>query len=416
MADLAKQTLDHDWAGRDRFARDAVTWLSRWISYNSVSDRSNDSINQDVADVLQSIGFKVTWNRYVDRSGVAKSNLIAQRGSHDSTGRTDRPGLAYFCHTDVVPVPHWDGPPAAPQPADSDHPADSDSGTPFEAVETPDRIYGRGSCDMKGSLAAMAAAAASVPATEAQAPLWLVCTADEEVGFMGARHLAAQSSEYRDIVHADPIAIIGEPTELQVVHAHKGIAVYRMVSEGRAAHSSTDEGINANTAMIPVLNELERIRKETLEDASWHHPHFDPPHLSWTYGVSDSMSVSNITPGRSVAWVSLRTMPDVDHRPLIARLREVAERSGVRFETRHEGQPVWIDPDASHIHEMATCMGTPSQSVCYATDGGELSELSRRLILGPGSIRQAHTSDEFIDLDQLRGGIDVYRHMILRYC
>jgi acetylornithine deacetylase len=379
------------------------SWLGRWIGLDSTSHRTNDTVNEDVADVLATLGFEVVWDRFVDVAGVPKSNLIARRGPSALRGPSlsaTKPGLAYFCHTDVVPTGKWTGP----------------GGDPFQAVSQDSRIYGRGACDMKGSLAAMIAAASSIDATDNTAPLWIVCTADEEIGFEGAKHMVAHSPDYREIVAQNPIAIIGEPTEMKVVHSHKGIQVYEMTSLGRAAHSSTDDGINANDAMIPVLVKLKEIGERTRSDSSLQNSNFDPPHLSWNYGVSDFMTVNNITAERCVSWLSCRPMPGVDHESLIDEVRITAEQNGVSFEFLHGGDSVWIDPKSIHIRDLVKLVGSPAETVCYGTDGGEFKELRQRVVLGPGSIQQAHTSDEWISIDQIQRGIEIYRQMILNHC
>ena len=115
---------------------------------------------------------------------------------------------------------------------------------------------------MKGSLSAMLSAASSISAADQKKPLWIVCTADEEVGFEGARHVVKHSEAYRGIVDSQPMGIIGEPTGLSVVHAHKGITGLHIVSRGRAAHSSTSDGINANESMVPVLNKNARNQRD----------------------------------------------------------------------------------------------------------------------------------------------------------
>ena len=143
-----------------------IDTLKRLIAFPSVSSSSNRDISDAVSEHLESLGFDVEQSSYKDAFGATKVNLVARRDPASKS--IDAPsGLAYFCHTDVVPAGEWTGPGAEP----------------FVGVVQDDRIYGRGSCDMKGSLVAMMAAAAEVIATEQTAPLWIVCTADEEVGF-----------------------------------------------------------------------------------------------------------------------------------------------------------------------------------------------------------------------------------------
>lgn len=381
---------------------DSIELLAELIAFDSVSSNSNEAISQRVAEYLGRLGFEVQHSRYLDHSGVTKCNLVARRDPTDDSivNHSGPSGLAYFCHTDVVPAIDWTGP----------------GDDPFSAVVRDKRVYGRGACDMKGSLVCMMAAASKVSAAEQTAPLWIVCTADEEVGFVGARRLVADSHEYRKLVEFQPVSIIGEPTRLAVVHAHKGITGFRIAHHGRAAHSSTDTGVNANDAMIPLLQSILDCKHQTLSDADLHDARFDPPHLSWNYGHSDHCTAINITPGRSDAWVSLRTMPQIDGGELIQRIRHQAESNGLTFKPLQGGSPVWIEPDAPWIRALCQLLNTEPITVCYATDGGELGQLDRRVVIGPGDIAQAHTSDEWISIDQIDAGTDLYTRCIRKWC
>jgi acetylornithine deacetylase len=378
-----------------RFTTSTVDLLRQLIAFPSVSSTSNRAIADEVSGQLESLGFNVELTSYVDGNLVEKVNVVARRDPR-SVEQAQAPGMAYFCHLDVVPVNGWNGP----------------GGDPFCGVVQDDRIYGRGACDMKGSLVAMMQAAANVSPSDQVGPLWIVCTADEEVGFEGAKHLVRESGAYRDIVRHQPLAVIGEPTELTVVHAHKGIVGLQVVSRGRAAHSSTREGINANVAMVPMLQTLLDIHQRTESDPAYADPRFDPPVLSWNFGVSDGCSAVNITPQESVAWISLRPMPQIDGEDLIDQVRQRAESLGLTFRRIEGGAPLWVEPDAEGIQRMCRLAGGEPRTVCYGTDGGELHELQHRVVLGPGSIAQAHTTDEWISLDQLRKGIELFEKIL----
>ncbi|MGV3485844.1 MAG: M20 family metallopeptidase [Planctomycetaceae bacterium] len=370
-----------------------VELLQSLIRFPSVSTTSNRDITRRVAAILDQLGFTVVCSDYLDAAGVTKSNLIASRG-------TGPGGLAYFCHTDVVPADAWTGP-----------------GGAFEPVVQEDRIYGRGSCDMKGSLVAMLTAISRLSASSQTAPVHVICTADEEVGFVGAKTLVASSSEYRELVQSQPLAIVGEPTGCEVVHAHKGIYGFRITSHGRAAHSSTREGVNANWAMVPMLVELLRLYHLSESDPSLQDPRFDPPTLSWNFGVSDNSYAANIVPAKSEAWVSLRTMPSIDGQALVAAAMEKAQQLGLEFKQEKGGGHVWIDPDSPTIRamcEIANCQ--QPKTVCYGTDGGEFTDLEHLVICGPGDIAQAHTADEYLSLEQLHRGADLYSRALQRWC
>ncbi len=379
--------------------QESIQTLQNFIAHASVSSVSNAGIADAVSEQLESRGFVVERTTYADAHGVTKVNLVAKRDPVSSSRGNVPPGLAYFCHTDVVPAIGWTGP----------------GGDPFAGVVQDGRLYGRGSCDMKGSLVAMLAAADEINVTEQSSPLWIVCTADEEVGFEGAKHVVRESSGYREIVQSQPLAIIGEPTRLSVVHAHKGIVAFRVISRGRAAHSSTAEGINANEAMVPMLQTLLELGQRTQRESNYKDARFDPPTLSWNFGVSDGNDAVNITPAKSEAWVSLRPMPEIDGEDLIALARERAESLGLEFKRFEGGAPLWIDPENPCIRELSGLAGNAPATVCYGTDGGEFNELGNRVVLGPGDISQAHTTDEWIDLSQWQRGVALYARAIRRW-
>jgi acetylornithine deacetylase len=378
-----------------------IEYLKELIAFPSVSSTSNREISDWVSERLQAIGFQVEQTSYLDEQRIEKVNVVGRRDP-ESNAAPDRGGFAYFAHTDVVPAIGWTGP----------------GGEPFQPYLTDTRIYGRGSCDMKGSLAAMLAAAHEFTAAQQQSPLWIVCTADEEVGFAGVKHLVQHSSAYRDLVRHQPLSVIGEPTQLNVVHAHKGIVGLRVTSRGRAAHSSTSTGINANRKMVPMLQLLLEINELTTHDARYLDHRFDPPTLSWNFGVSDRSTAINITPELSVAWVSLRPMPQIDGKDLMDRVQQRASELGLEFQRFDGGAPLWIDADSACIREFARITASQPRTVCYGTDGGELTELENRVVFGPGDIAQAHTTDEWIELDQLQRGTQLLhqaaRHFLTR--
>lgn len=374
-------------------AIEPIALLKSLIRLPSVSSTSNVDVTQYVASILDQLRFTLSFCDYVDAAGVTKSNLIASRGS--GTG-----GLAYFCHTDVVPADDWTGPGAA-----------------FDPVVLDDRIFGRGSCDMKGSLVAMISAVSQVQASEQSAPIHIICTADEEVAFVGAKHVVAKSPAYRDLVQTQPLAIIGEPTGCDVVHAHKGIFTFRIISRGQAAHSSTRDGLNANIAMVPMLVELLRLLKLSQTDLSLQDSRFDPPTVSWNFGFSDYSQASNIVPARREAWVSLRTMPNIGGESLVAAVASKAKELGLEFRREKGGGFVWIDPNSPTIQAMCEVAGSDvAKTVCYGTDGGEFTELKHLVVCGPGDIGQAHTSDEYLTLAQLDRGTNIYTRAIRRWC
>lgn len=373
---------------------DPVDYASRLVAVPSVSAQSNAAVSDVVVSIMDSIGFQIERQEFLDPQGVPKVNVIGKRGNGSG-------GVAYFGHTDVVPASTW---------SIREH-------GPFDPTVRDGRLYGRGSCDMKGSVACALAAAGRFDPTKLIEPIYIVCTADEEVGFHGARHVVEHSSFYREMVASQSRAIIGEPTEMSVVHAHKGIFGFRAIAHGKAAHSSTREGTNANLIMIPFLDEMKRIHDETRSDPRWLNDDFDPPWISWNIGINDLNCAVNITAPLSICTVYFRPMPGQNAEELVARAKTAADRFGLDFRLECAGQPLYADPESDYVCQTRHVVGeSRSKTVSYGTDGVMFSELKQILVLGPGSIQQAHRDDEFISLDQLSLGTDIYERLFHRWC
>jgi acetylornithine deacetylase len=270
---------------------------------------------------------------------------------------------------------------------------------------------------MKGSIACMLAAAAQFSASDLKKPVYITCTADEEIGYGGAAQIAERSDLYQEMVEGATYGIIGEPTSLQVVHAHKGVCGIVATSRGRAAHSSTSEGVNANLKMIPYLVEMKRIHDEMETDTSWHNQEFDPPVVSWNIGINDFTKATNITPPQSICTVYFRHMPGQDAQVLIDRAQAAATANGLEFEVRCLGAPLYTDPNSEFVQATLKLVDrTESKTVSYGTDGAMFGAMKNLLILGPGSIAQAHTHDEWIALEQLKLGTEMYSRLIREWC
>ena len=267
----------------------ALDYARELVAFDSISLKSNVEVTDYVQQTLKNLGFETERLEYDDKAGVRKASVVGKRGS--GTG-----GMAYFGHTDVVPADDWKF---------AEH-------GPFEPTVKGDRLYARGSCDMKGSVACALAAAESTSGESFAQPLYIVCTADEEVGYLGAQQVAAESQMFAEMIAHGTRGVIGEPTQLNVVYAHKGVCGLAATSVGRAAHSSTREGVNANLAMIPYLAEMKAIYDDTQSDPAWRNDEFDPPTVSWNIGINDHTRAVNITPPQSVCTVYFRTMPGQD--------------------------------------------------------------------------------------------------------
>lgn len=338
-------------------------------------------------------GFVIEKLEYRDEKGNRKVCLVAKKGGGQG-------GLAYFCHSDVVPATRWF----------------SRRYNPFQGVIANERLYGRGSCDMKGSIGCMLEATQRYSWDDLKQPIYFVCTADEEIGFIGAKCVVEESKFYREMISSGTRGIVGEPTSLDIVYAHKGNISIRAVAKGKAAHSATSEGENANLKMIPFLNEMKKIHDESEQDSKWQNELFDPPTISWNIGINDKNKAINIKSGRSICTVYGRTMPEVDISPLIQRTREAAEANGLELEMVIN-DPFYRDPNSEFIQksmELGHCRN--ARTVCYGTDAAIFTGIEDLIIYGPGSIDQAHSSKEWISLEQLSLGTEMYDKMIRHWC
>ena len=372
----------------------ALEYLQDLISFESTSILSNVAITDHVQAALTKLGFDTERIEYDDKNGVRKASVVGKRGG--GVG-----GMAYAGHTDVVPADDWFQP---------EH-------GPYRSVVDGDRVYGRGSCDMKGSIACMIAAVERLKNVSLDAPLYFLATADEEIGYGGAKSIASESRYFREMVAQDTRTVVGEPTMLEVVNVHKGAGQITATSRGRAAHSSTSEGVNANLAMIPFLQVMKEIHDETEADPAWQNTDFDPPTLSWNIGINDHTVATNITPPQSVCTIGLRPMPGIDVTPLLDRVRAAGEAFGVDVKIDGATQPLTTSPDAPVVRDLLEVTGNAAaKTVTYGTDASVLTGLQNLVVFGPGDIAQAHTFNEWIALEQLDKGTDVYETLIRRWC
>jgi acetylornithine deacetylase len=245
------------------------------VAYPSVSEASNEAVSQYVADQLKAMQFELEWHSYADATGQTKVSIVAKRGKGFG-------GVAYLAHTDVVPAEDWS----------------VENCGPFDPKVKGNRLYGRGTCDMKGSLACALQAVSKIEANSQTQPIYFVITSDEEVGMLGAKRVNTHSEYFQEMVDHGTVGIVGEPTLLGVYHAHKGVQRLAVRARGRSAHTSTNSGLNANYQLIPALPELLAIREESESNPKYRDPNFDPPNLSWNMTIINEPEAVNVTTWR----------------------------------------------------------------------------------------------------------------------
>lgn len=369
--------------------KDVVQLASELIAVKSDSQVSNTDITDLLDAKLDGAGFQVERLSYVDESGNCKESLIGKKG-------TGPGGLGFFSHSDTVP-------------------GAEDAWSPYSPQLDAGRLYGRGSCDMKGPLAATMVAANSVDIDRLKLPLYVVVAADEEVGYGGAKQIIAESRLLND--EGWPVCgVVAEPTQLRPVYAHKGGYHVHVTAHGRAAHTSTDEGISANFIMAPFLAEMADLARLFKDDERFMNHEFNPPTNGFNMVMTDHQCASNVTAARTDVTLSLRSMPNDNHDEALGMIASIAAKHGLEVTSRGSG-PFYVPRDAEIVQHAckATGISTP-ETVPFGTEALIYQEFSELVILGPGNIAQAHTVGEYIDTNQLIHSVDVYQQMIESIC
>ena len=360
--------------------------IARLVGFDTTSDRSNLELMDFVRGYLASHGIEshMTFSPEGD-----KANLFA------TIGPADRPGVALSGHTDCVPV---EG-----QAWDSD---------PFAVAERDDRLYGRGTCDMKGFVAMCMAMVPAFAEKPLATPIHLAFSYDEEVGCTGVRPMVARLGKDLPM----PLAVlVGEPTMMEVVDAHKGISDFETVITGFESHSSMDlAGGNAIFAATRFIGELMRMREAYIArgDATGR---FEPGYSSIHVGRVDGGTAGNIVPGRCLVNWEMRALPgdratDVEEamaefsaREILPHLRSVSEATSV-VTTRLVDAP-GLAPDPGSLAEVLAKRlsgHNATQTVSYATEAGLFQVAGApTVVCGPGDIGQAHRPNEFLALSQV---------------
>ena len=359
------------------------------IAIPSVSNDGNIAIIDFIQAWLKEAGFdEIERLDYAYKGRKPRANLVARKGAGSG-------GLAFLTHSDTVPG------------AEEAWPA-------FEPVVEDGRLYGRGSCDMKGPLAAVMVAAAAVAANDLEAPLTIAVSADEEIGLYGAKHIVRHSQLLRD--GGPRYGVITEPTRLIPAYGHKGYGYFRIAASGSAAHTSSDAGVSATFLLAPFLAEMATLNKRFQEEPRFMNQAFDPPTNGFNMIVSDD-GQTNVTAARSECVLTLRAMPDADTEGIVTLIKESAARHGLEVEMARVTPPVYTDP-ASHLVQTA-CAATGvarAETIPFGTEGFHYLSLMPLVVVGPGDIDVAHTVGESVPVAALEQAVDVYGRMIAALC
>ena len=371
--------------------------IDRLIAFDTTSRDSNLGLIDFVAEYLQGHGLKPLL---VPNAKGTKANLYVTIGP-------DQPGgIVLSGHTDVVPV---DG-----QAWTSD---------PFKTIERGGRLFGRGTCDMKSFCAIALAFVPAFVAARPKTPIHIALSYDEEIGCLGVRPLIARIA--RDLPKPK-LVIIGEPSDMHVVNAHKGIRAFRTTVKGREAHSShTDKGVNAVMVAAKLIVHLDELADEMRRrgDATGR---FDPPYGTIQSSVVQGGTALNILARECTFQWESRFLPGADDDEISRRfvrhcqdevlpsLRRIAHEAEIET-VAGARVPALAPAENCPAEALARQLSgrNSAQAVSYGTEAGLFQEAGiPAVVCGPGSILQAHKPDEFIALEQIELCVAFMRRLV----
>jgi acetylornithine deacetylase len=382
---------------------------ARLIAADTVSSRGNAAVMGELGDRLDAAGFRVRLQRWGEGDG-AKANLVAVAGPPEPGG------LVVSGHLDVVPFadqPGW-------------------TRDPLRLGFEGDRVYGRGTSDMKVFLAQCVDAAARLEPAALRRPLVFLFTADEEVGCLGAARLVPELGVLLGGVPVPALAWIGEPTSWRVLHAHKGVCAFAVTVHGRGGHSSVPTaGVNAIAVAaqaLAVAGELQaELRAGPRREFAAVFP--DAPYTTLNFGTVEGGTAANVIAERCRFTVSYRPLPDEDPRWVRDEIeRRLAERKlrdwGSEVEPVLEVSDVLVAPgllspqDTALEHALrARLPGRDGGGAPFCTDGGRFAAAGiASLICGPGELEQAHQPDESVARDAFESGSEHILRIAERMC
>ncbi len=266
---------------------------------------------------------------------------------------------------------------------------------------------------MKGSVACMIATANRFSEKDLKQPVYVVVTSDEEINCAGADWVHKHSK----LLKGCKFGIIGEPTMLDVVYAHKGSFKVDAQAKGLATHSSTGKGTNANHLMIPFLNDVLALGNKLKTDRRFTDANFTPPYSPFNIVWTEGKTASNVTSERSAALVNTRPIPGHNWEPIKKQIRAMAKKHGVKVTISDSLTPLNTPVDSRTVREALAITGKRKpKTVSYGTDGMIFGKSMELVVLGPGDIKQAHTINEWIDPAQLKKGVDTFAQMVSRFC
>lgn len=376
---------------------ETVRILSDLVAFPTVSIDSNLDLINYAAQHLEALGADIAL--FKDPTGT-KANLFATLGP-----KVDG-GIVLSGHSDVVPV------------AGQDWRTD-----PFTLVEQDGKLYGRGTCDMKGFIAATLAVAPEFAKAALLRPIHFCFTYDEETGCLGAQALM---NDLKRLDTRPSVAIIGEPTEMRVIEGHKGCCEYTVDFTGLSGHGSLpDQGVNAVEFAVRYVSHLMMVREELKARAPEGSP-FDPPWTTVSVGRLSGGTVHNVIPSACTVDWEMRPVQREDgafvknamaryvRDALLPEMKSVSADADIV--TTIIGEVDGLEPasDSEAVRIVTELTGANrTDVVSFGTEAGLFQQLGiSTVVCGPGSIEQAHKPDEFVTVDQLGQAVGMLERLL----
>jgi succinyl-diaminopimelate desuccinylase len=359
------------------------------LAFNTINPPGMErACAQRLGRELEGAGFRVAYHEFAE----GRTSLIA------TIGGADKPPICFTGHIDTVPLgaAHWY------------HDA-------FAGETDGDRMYGRGSTDMKSGIAAFVIAAIELaPHLERSPGIVLIITAGEEIGCEGAKYLAD-----RKLLGRAGAIVVAEPTANYPYVGHKGLAWFEIETEGVTAHGSMPEvGDNAILKMARAIGDLERF--EFPVDS---HAVMGKPTLN--VGTFHAGLNTNSVPDRATVTVDTRTVPGIDHGHLCRSLEQLLSARGAHVRKIVDTPSLYTEPSHEWVQQVfevcAPLLGarpTP-KTITFSTDGADLKRGfggPPAVVLGPGEPRLAHQTDEWCSMQRIDESVDLFRTLMQRWC
>ena len=369
--------------------------LAELVAIDSVSSRSNSTIVEYLARRCEAIGMSTKRFPYTDATGVEKINLIALSGAKFSDNTAVE--LTLVGHTDTVPYdPNWT--------------------EALHLTEREGKLFGRGACDTKAFIAASLTALEEIDVKSLTKPIALVFTADEEIGLIGAKRLAearALRASY---------AIVGEPTSLRPMRAGKGYCLAEVTIKGREAHSAYPS--LGRSAVFDAARLIRCIEEMAVRLESEQHAAFDPAYTTLNVGLVHGGTAKNVIPGECRFTLEWRPIPGQDPKRLLELLAAAIDDEKTRnseftceVDAARADEGFETSPESTLVTLLERLTGNESGTVAFGTEAAQLTELgAQAVVFGPGNIRVAHRTGEFVPVAELDACVNVLRHAIDRIC